>query len=80
MDDLKAVLQLDMPDMSGEPDISTVLDTECKLGESGIVMIDTPDPLCLAAMLFDLATYTIVAMTEPKLFRELLDRFADILH
>ena len=34
------------------------------LGDTGIAMIDTPDPLCLAAGLFDMATYTIIAATE----------------
>ena len=42
-------------------------------------MIDTPDPLCLAAGLFDMAEYTIIAMTEPDLVRELLDYFAATL-
>ncbi len=79
-DDLKALLELDFPVSSGEPDISVVIEAEETIGESGIVMIDTPDPLCLAAALFDMATYTIVATLEPELFHELLTRFAAILH
>ena len=42
-------------------------------------MIDTPDPLCLAASLFDMAEYTIIAMTEQSLFHQLLERFASTL-
>jgi uroporphyrinogen-III decarboxylase len=42
-------------------------------------MIDTPDPLCDAASLFDMGTFTIVAMTEPQLFGRLLDRIAAVL-
>ncbi len=79
VDDLKTLLELPVIEYSGEPDISCVLVAERALGESGIVMIDTPDPLCLAAELFDLGTYTMIAMMEPELFRRLLDRFSTFL-
>jgi uroporphyrinogen-III decarboxylase len=42
-------------------------------------MIDTPDPLCLAASLFDMAEYTVIAMTEQPLFHQLLEHFASTL-
>lgn len=80
VDDLKALLQLDFPASSDEPDVSVVLDAEAALGDAGIVMIDTPDPLCLAAALFDMAEYTVIATLEPALFHELLSKFAAILH
>jgi len=79
-DDMKALLELDFPAASGEPDVSVVLDAEQALGDAGIVMIDTADPLCLAAALFDMATYTMIAVLEPEMFHELLSRFAAILH
>lgn len=60
-------------------DPSPVLDAEEALGDAGIVMIDTPDPLCLAASLFEMGEYTVVALTEPTLFRRLLDHFAQTL-
>ena len=79
-DDLKAYLNLPMPQFGGIPNIETVLSTEEKLGDTGIVMIDTPDPLCIAASMFEMGEYTVLAMTEPELFRKLLDRFAAILY
>ncbi|MFW6154716.1 MAG: uroporphyrinogen decarboxylase family protein [Planctomycetota bacterium] len=79
VDDLKAYLQLPPAAVAGHPDTTGVPAAEAALGETGIVLIDTPDPLCLAAALFDLGEYTVVAMTEPDLFRRLLDRFAAIL-
>lgn len=79
-EDLKAYIQLPMPVFGGVPNVNTVLETEEKLGDTGIVMIDTPDPLCIAASLFDMGEYTVMAMTEPELFRKLLDRFAEILY
>ena len=79
MDDLQAFLELPQDGEPGEPDPAGVLEAEEKLGNSGIVMIDTPDPLCRAAELFDMATYTVIATTEPRLFHRLLDRFAQVL-
>ncbi|MCA9436412.1 MAG: hypothetical protein KC978_11570, partial [Candidatus Omnitrophica bacterium] len=78
-DDLRAFLQIPPLAEDGEPDIAPVLQTERAIGDSGIVMIDTPDPLCLAAMLFDMADYTVIASTENLLFRQLLDWFASVL-
>ncbi len=78
-DDLRAWLALPAPTFGGEPDVAGVLAAEAALGDSGIVMIDTPDPLCLAADLFAMADYTVVAATEPALFHRLLERFAAVL-
>jgi hypothetical protein len=74
--DLKAFLEVPEPAPSVEVDTSRVLDAEAALGDTGIVMIDTPDPLCLAAFLFDMAEYTVIAMTEPELFHRLVERMA----
>jgi hypothetical protein len=76
VDDLRAYLELPTPEAGGEPDVAEVLRIEQLLGDTGIVMIDTGDPLCAAASLFDLGAYTVLATSEPHLFRRLLDRFA----
>ena len=78
-DDLNAFLEIPLPESKGTADPASVIDAEAALGGSGIVMLDTPDPLCLAASLFDMAEYTIIAMTEPALFHRLLERFASDL-
>jgi hypothetical protein len=79
-DDLRAWLALpEPPQVSGDPDTSSVLAAEMALGDSGIVMIDTADPLCLAADLFSMGDYTVAAATEPVLFQRLLERLAAIL-
>lgn len=75
-DDVLAYLGLPALQPSGTPDIQGILELERQLGETGIVMIDTPDPLCMAAELFSMEQFTIVAMTEPDLFHRLLERFA----
>jgi len=76
VEDLESFLSLPAPSFYGIPDIAPVLKVERDLGNSGIVMIDTPDPLCLAAALFDMAEYTVIALREQSLFHKLLDRFA----
>jgi len=78
-DDLRAFLTLPAPAADGCVNPSGVLAAEAALEDSGIVMIDTPDPLCLAAALFDMGEYTVIAMSEPDLFRQLLKRFAATL-
>lgn len=78
-DDLHAFLGIPLPEPGGNVDTRRVLEAESALGDTGIVMIDTPDPLCLAASLFNMAEYTIIAMTEQALFHQLLERFATTL-
>lgn len=75
-DDLRAYLELPELLPGWEPDPSAILNVEKNLGDSGIVMVDHSDPLCWAAPLFEMGLFTVTAMTEPDLFRRLLDRFA----
>ncbi|NUN98965.1 MAG: hypothetical protein HUU16_22675, partial [Candidatus Omnitrophica bacterium] len=77
--DLETYLQIPPMEVGGAPDPSPLFEAEEALGDSGIVMIDTPDPLCLAASLFHMADYMVIATTEPKLFRRLLDGVASAL-
>jgi hypothetical protein len=80
VDDLDVLLELPLFDGDdARIDPSPVLKAEASLGDTGIVMIDTPDPLCLAALLFDMGEYTVIAMTDPGRFHRLLERFAAVL-
>jgi len=78
-DDLRSWLGRPESDFVGEPDGDSILAAEERLGDTGVVLIDTPDPLCLAASLFSMADYTVTAMTEQDLFRQALDRCARAL-
>ena len=79
VEDAKAWLDLPEQSLGGEPDTAGFLASERALGEGGIAMIDTGDPLCCAAPLFDMGQFTVVAMTEPALFHSLLERFARVI-
>lgn len=76
VDDLKAFLEVPLAELVGEVDTVDFRRAESELGESGLMMLDAPDPLCWAASLFDMGVYTIMALTEPELFTRLLDKFA----
>lgn len=78
-DDVRAFLGVFTPPPAGEVKTAAVTGAEAALGDSGIVMLDTPDPLCLAAGLFSMEEYTVTAMTEPALFHRLLETFAAFL-
>lgn len=74
VDDLKAYLQLPDEVFSFDYDVSGLVDADREVGDAGIVMVDTADPLCLAASLFSMEDYTIIALTEPELFHQLLEK------
>ena len=77
-DDLRAYLQL--PVEAEEISVANLGEEDARVGDRGIVMVDTPDPLCLAAALFSMEDYTVIAFSEPVLFHQLLERFARQLY
>lgn len=74
IDDLKAWLEIPEVEDIGRPDAQYILDIEAAIGDTGIVSLDTGDALCEAAELFSMGEFTIIAMTEPELFHQLLQR------
>jgi hypothetical protein len=80
VEDLKIYLQIPDDLLMCDLDCSNLEDVERDLGDAGIVMIDTGDPLCGAADLFSMEEYTVVALTEPLLFHQLLEKFAIHIH
>lgn len=78
-DDLRSWLELPLPELRGEVQAERILALEEKLGDAGTVMLNTPDPLCVVAAMFEMGTYTITAMTEQDLFIKALDKAAVFL-
>lgn len=72
-EDLEAYITLPVQKHSNEMDSEAFFAEDRKLGEDGIMLIDTMDPLCAIAPLFSMEDYTITAMTEPELFSAALD-------
>jgi hypothetical protein len=77
--DFRAWLELPQREEHRTPDVTGILRTEAELGDSGIVMLDTPDPLCLVAGLFDFATYTVIALIENDLMHKALEKMARLI-
>jgi uroporphyrinogen-III decarboxylase len=75
-------LYLELPDEIFEEniDIAHLEEQEKKLGDSGIVMVDTEDPVCAVASLFNLEDFTIFAFTEHVLCHKLLEKHARYIH
>ena len=57
-------------------DIGPLEAEEGSLGDRGLVMVDTEDPLCAAASLMSMEEYTVLAFTESALFHRLLEKMA----
>lgn len=76
MADVEAYLQLPDEIFAETIDVSPLLAEEKRLGDRGIVMVDTEDPMCAAAALFSMEDYSIFALTEPDAFHRLLQKFA----
>ncbi len=75
-DDLKAFLEVPDEVFIQIPDVSNLVALDEQLGDGGVVQVDVGDPLCSAADLFSMEDYTIIALTEPELFHQLLQKFA----
>lgn len=80
VEDVQLLLQLPIEEAAGSADSRPVREAEARLGDRGVVMLDTPDPICLAAGLFAMETFTVVAMTEQALFHRLLEKFAAYIY
>ncbi len=71
-DDLCAWMALPHSNDVGIPDYREILGTEQALGDTGLVMLDIADALCILAGMFSMEDYTITAMMHEELFSEAL--------
>lgn len=79
-DDARAYLQLPDEVWAVKVDVSNMIAEEEALGDDGIVMMDTGDPICTVAALFSMEDYLVIAMTEQELFHELLAQNARAIY
>jgi len=71
-------LYLQLPDVIFEEkiDINHLSEQEKKLGDKGIILVDTEDPICAVAALFSMEDFTVFAFTEQELCHKLLEKHA----
>jgi uroporphyrinogen-III decarboxylase len=79
-DDLKAYLTLPDEFLAETVDVTPLIEEERRLGERGIVMVDTEDPICAAASLFSMEDFLVVALTEQRLSHRLLEKLSRPIH
>lgn len=79
-DDVERYLQLPDEIFEEKIDISHMADQEKILGEKGIIMVDTEDPICAVAALFSMEDFTVFAFTEQELCHKLLEKHARYIH
>ncbi len=75
-EDLAAWIDLPEQELKGEAFVDDALGREAILGDSGAILLDTQDPLCLVASLMAMDVYTIIALTEQELFIRALEKAA----
>jgi uroporphyrinogen-III decarboxylase len=75
-DDINLFLELPDEIFDENIDVSHLADEEKKLGDRGIIMVDTEDPVCAVAALFNLEDFSIFAFTEQELCHKLLEKHA----
>ncbi len=80
VDDLKAYLELPEEFFAEEIDVARLHEDDAKVGNRGIVMVDTEDPICAEASLFRMEDFLTVALTEPALFHRLLEKLTRPLY
>jgi hypothetical protein len=78
--DLEAYLELPEEFFAEEIDVARLHEDDARVGERGIVMVDTEDPICAAASLFSMEDFLTVALTEPALLHRLLEKLARPLY
>ena len=79
-DDLQTYLQLPEEFFAEQIDVAKLIEEDAKVGERGIVMVDTEDPICAAASLFSMEDFLTIALTEPTLLHRLLDKLSRPLY
>jgi hypothetical protein len=79
-DDLKAYLELPDEVFTEHIDVSKLIEEDEQLGDRGIVMVDTEDPICAVASLFSMEDFTIIAMTEQQLMHSLLEKLSRYIY
>ncbi len=80
VDDLNAYLELPDEFFAEEIDVAKLHEDDAKVGDRGIVMVDTEDPICAAASLLSMEDFLTVALTESTLFHRLLEKLARPLY
>ena len=79
-DDIKAYLQLPDEVFQENIDVTHLVKDDQAIGNKGIIMVDTEDPICAVASLFSMEDFTIFAFTENNLYHQMLEKVSRYIH
>jgi len=79
-DDVRTFLELPDEIFEEQIDVKPLFKQEAELGDRGIIMVDTEDPLCAMGTLFSMDDFTVFAFTEEDLCHQLLKKHARYIH
>ena len=79
-DDVRTFLELPDEIFEEQIDVKPLFKQEAELGDTGIIMVDTEDPLCAMGTLFSMDDFTVFAFTEEDLCHQLLKKHASYIH
>lgn len=79
-EDVLAFLELPDDYLAQKVNCANLIAEDELVGDAGIIMADTADPLCLAAGMFSMEDYTTLAFTDSALFHRLLEKLAGPLY
>lgn len=73
-----ALAWLELPDevFARKVDVTPLIEEDRRVGDRGIVMVDTGDPICAVAPLFAMQDFTVFAFTEREVFHRMLEKAA----
>jgi len=80
IDDVKTFLQIPDEIFEEQIDVEPLFEQETELGDKGILMVDTEDPLCAVATLFSMDDFTVFAFTEQDLCHQLIEKHARYIY
>jgi uroporphyrinogen-III decarboxylase len=80
IDDVKTFLEIPDEVFDEQIELEPLVEQERELGDRGILMVDTEDPLCAVATLFSTDEFTLFAFTEPGLCHKLLEKHARYIY
>jgi len=80
IEDVKTFLALPDEIFAEEIDVKPLFEQETELGDKGIIMVDTEDPLCAVATLFSMDDFTVFAFTQEDLCHRLLEKHARYIY
>lgn len=71
---------LSLPYLPWRPPVDSFFELDRELGDSGIVMGDIPDALCLTADIFGFTRFLTIYIDNPKLIFKLMDFFQERIY